>query len=76
MHEVLYQGKPAISKIACFDWEVPRIDRETWAHRILVENRLPNEGPSTPKFLGHLTENGRVMGFLMEKAEGARDSSV
>ena len=70
VHEVLYQGRPAISKIACFEWQVPRIDRETWAHRILVENRLPDEAPFAPKFLAHLTENDRVIGFLMEKAEG------
>ncbi|KFH47911.1 hypothetical protein ACRE_011500 [Hapsidospora chrysogenum ATCC 11550] len=70
VHEVLCEGRPAISKIARFEWEVPRIDRETWAHRILVENRLPDEAPFAPKFLAHLTENGRVIGFLMEKAEG------
>ncbi|KAI9840420.1 MAG: hypothetical protein M1837_001633 [Sclerophora amabilis] len=29
--------------------------------------RLPT---ITPRFLGHLTENGRVMGFLLEKVEG------
>lgn len=70
VREVLYSGKPAIAKIACFDTELRYIERETWAHQILVENRLPEEGPFAPAFLAHLTENGRVMGYLMEKAEG------
>lgn len=71
VHEVVHEGKSAIAKIACFAWHIPRIERETWAHRILVENRLPDEGPFAPRFLAHLTENGRVIGFLTEKLEGS-----
>lgn len=28
----------------------------------------------TPRFLGHVHENGRIMGFLLEKIEGRPDS--
>lgn len=70
MNEVLYKGKPAIAKIACFEHDLRQIERETWAYQILVENRLPDEGPFAPKFLAHLTENGRAIGLLMEKVEG------
>ncbi|KAF2964766.1 hypothetical protein GQX73_g8802 [Xylaria multiplex] len=52
--ETLYEGRAAVAKIARFEWQIPSLTRETWAYC----------------FLGHLTENGRVMGFLMEKLEG------
>ena len=29
VHEVIYNGLPAISKIAAFDWQVPSMERET-----------------------------------------------
>lgn len=32
VHEVLYDGRPAVSKIACFDWQIPSIERETVAY--------------------------------------------
>lgn len=30
----------------------------------------PEEPPMAPRFLGYLTENGRIMGFLLEKIDG------
>jgi RIO-like serine/threonine protein kinase len=30
----------------------------------------PNEPPIAPNFLGHLTENGITMGFLLQKVDG------
>lgn len=65
-----------VAKIACFDWQVARIERETWAYSLLTEHRHlhPDEPPIAPDFLGHLTENGRVMGFLLEKVEGTSAS--
>lgn len=77
VHEVLFEGYPAIAKIACFDWEIPRIENETLAYSIINQHQHqhPDSKPSTtiaPDFLDHLTEgeNGRVIGFLLEKVDG------
>ncbi|KAI0388419.1 alpha-galactosidase A [Xylariaceae sp. FL0594] len=69
--ETLYEGRAAVAKIACFEWQIPSLTRETWAYYVLTTTQRPSDGPLiAPEFLGHLTENGRVMGFLMEKLEG------
>ncbi|KAI0114040.1 alpha-galactosidase A [Nemania sp. FL0031] len=53
--ETLYEGRPARHGAYC----------------VLTESQQPSDGPLiAPEFLGHLTENGRLMGFLMEKLEG------
>lgn len=53
-----------IAKIARFEWEIPRITQETRAYQILEGSGL------APRFLGHIHENGRIVGFLLEKIEG------
>ena len=53
-----------IAKIARFEWELPRIEQETRAYRLLEGSGL------APRFLAHLHEKGRIMGFLLEKIEG------
>ncbi|ATY58572.1 alpha-galactosidase A precursor [Cordyceps militaris] len=58
-----------IAKIARFEWELPRIEQETRAYQLLEGSGL------APRFLGHVHENGRVMGFILEKLEG-RPASV
>ncbi|KAI9163578.1 alpha-galactosidase a [Paramyrothecium foliicola] len=58
-----------IAKIARFEWELPRIQQETRAYKLLEGSGL------APRFLGHIHENGRIMGFLLEKIEG-RSASV
>lgn len=70
VHEVLYNGSPAVAKIACFDWDMARIERETWAYSILAQRHDPEKARVAPGFLAHLTENGRVMGLLVEKVDG------
>ncbi|PSS10957.1 hypothetical protein M430DRAFT_37085 [Amorphotheca resinae ATCC 22711] len=72
VHEVLYGGRPAISKIALFEWDFHRIGNETRVYSTLMkhQDQHPAEPPCAPKFLGHLTENDRVIGFLLEKVEG------
>jgi tRNA A-37 threonylcarbamoyl transferase component Bud32 len=54
-----------IAKIARFEWELPRIEQETRAYQLL-------EGyyGLAPRFLAHVHENGRIIGFLLEKIEG------
>ncbi|ODA76939.1 hypothetical protein RJ55_07455 [Drechmeria coniospora] len=55
---------PIIVKMARFEWEVPRIEQETRAYQLLEGSGL------APRFLAHVHENGRVIGFLLEKLEG------
>jgi hypothetical protein len=76
VHEVLYNGEPAICKIAIFDWEIPRLERETWAYSILDQYQLdhPDMPPLTPRVLGHVTEQGRITGLLLERLEGVHAS--
>lgn len=61
-----HDSKPTvIAKIARFEWELPRIERETRAYQLLEGSGL------APRFLGHVHENGRIMGFILEKLEGS-----
>ncbi|KAK6225764.1 hypothetical protein QIS74_01811 [Colletotrichum tabaci] len=53
-----------IAKIARFEWEVPRIEQETRAYQLLEGSGL------APRFLAHVHENGRIVGFLLERLEG------
>ncbi|KAK2051998.1 alpha-galactosidase A [Colletotrichum caudatum] len=53
-----------IAKIARFEWELPRIEQETRAYKLLESSQL------APRFLAHVHENGRIVGFLLEKIEG------
>lgn len=58
-----------IVKIARFEWELPRIEQETRAYQLL-------EGSSiSPRFLGHVHENGRIMGFVLDKLAGRAASA-
>lgn len=54
-----------IAKIARFEWEIPHIERETHTYRRLHQTDL------APQFLGHIHEEGRVIGFLLEKIDGS-----
>lgn len=57
-----------IAKTARFEWEIPQIERETRAYQLLKGSGL------SPRFLGHIHENGRIVGFLLEKIEGRATS--
>jgi serine/threonine protein kinase len=58
--QVRYRGILAIAKIARFEFELPWVERETLVYHMI-------EGKSIgPRFLGHLMEEGRVMGILLE----------
>jgi hypothetical protein len=50
-----------IAKIARFEWEMPRIEQETRAYQLLEDSGL------APRFLAHVHENGRIMGFYWRK---------
>ncbi|KAI1826653.1 hypothetical protein F4861DRAFT_536963 [Xylaria intraflava] len=60
----------AVMKYAIFPDDIPSIERET-----MIYKRLQGF-PSAPKFLGHVTENGRVIGFLMEYIRSARPADI
>lgn len=58
--KVKYGEGFAVAKIARFEFEIPFIENETRVYREIDGQEIG------PKFLGHLTENGRTMGFLIE----------
>ena len=51
---------------ARFDWEIQYIENET--------TRINHD--VGPRFLGHLTEDGRAIGFLMERITNARHAAL
>lgn len=72
VREVLYNSRPAVSKTAAFDWQIPSIGRDTWGYSILDRHQRlhPHKSLIVPRVLGHLTECGRVVGILLERLEG------
>ncbi|KAK3942998.1 alpha-galactosidase A precursor [Diplogelasinospora grovesii] len=63
-HLELHMGRKlrsntVIAKFARFPWEVPQLERETAAYEWIEGHQIG------PAFLGHLTEEGRVIGFIM-----------
>ncbi len=55
---------PVVYKFAEFPWQISMIERETTAYGWLHGRCIG------PQFLGHVTEAGRVMGFLIEHVPG------
>lgn len=53
-----------VVKYARFPWEIARLEVETRAYEWVQDRDIG------PKFLGHLTENGRTIGFIIERVEG------
>ena len=52
---------PLVAKFACWDWEIGYMEDECTAYQWIEGYNIG------PKFLGHITEDGRVIGFLMER---------
>ncbi|KAL5365164.1 glycoside hydrolase superfamily [Aspergillus floccosus] len=59
-----------VAKFARFPWEIQYIENETAAYQWISGHGIG------PQFLGHLTEHGRVIGFLMEYIPNARHASA
>ncbi|KAE8378128.1 hypothetical protein BDV26DRAFT_262114 [Aspergillus bertholletiae] len=55
-----------VAKFARFHWEIRYMESETTAYEWI------NGHDIGPRFLGHLVEDGRVIGFLMERICNAR----
>lgn len=62
--KVKYGAGFAVAKIASFEYEIPYIEDETRAYREVDGCSLG------PRFLGHLTEDGRTMGLLIDYLAG------
>ncbi|PVI01100.1 hypothetical protein DM02DRAFT_591635 [Periconia macrospinosa] len=58
-----------VVKFARFDWEIPQLDAETSAYQWIEGHGIG------PKFLGHVSEDGRVIGFIMEKISDCRHAT-
>lgn len=52
-----------IAKVARFEWEIPRFERETAAYKLLSHRDATSR--LVPRFLAHVAEHGRVIGFLL-----------
>jgi hypothetical protein len=78
----IYEGKCSLSedtivvKFARFPWEIQYIENETTAYQWISSHSTTTATPIAPRFLGHLTESGRVIGFLMERITDARHAST
>lgn len=58
--------RPVLAKFAQFPWEMPYYTAETAAYEWIHSAGIG------PAFLGHITEAGRVTGFLMEHIDNAK----
>lgn len=72
----LFGDDIVVAKFARFDWEIQYIEDETTAYQWISGHTTTTPAPVAPKFLGHLTENGRVIGFLMERITDARHAGT
>ncbi|KAH7317255.1 alpha-galactosidase A [Rhexocercosporidium sp. MPI-PUGE-AT-0058] len=57
-----------IAKMARFHWEIQYMESETRMYQVLEGHGI------APKFLGHIHEAGRVIGFLLEKISDGRNA--
>lgn len=59
-----------VAKFAEFPWQIPFFESETTAYSWLEGNGIG------PKFLGHLAEEGRIFGFLIEDIGDAPTATI
>ncbi|KAL2756823.1 hypothetical protein ACRALDRAFT_1062506 [Sodiomyces alcalophilus JCM 7366] len=64
--ETLTEPHAMVAKMARFHWEIPYIEAETRMYQVLDDQGI------APKFLGHIHEEGRVIGILLEKVPDGR----
>lgn len=58
-----------IAKFARSEWEIPQLEAETAAYGWIEGHQVG------PDFLGHLTEEGRVIGFLIARVADCRHAT-
>lgn len=62
--------EPVIFTLANFPWEIQFMEAETRAYAWIQDKDIG------PRFLGHVPEGGRVVGFLMENIAGASPATL
>jgi serine/threonine protein kinase len=60
---------PIVVKFARFAWEISWLEVETAAYEWIDGHGI------SPEFLGHLTDHGRVIRFMISLVEGARHAT-
>lgn len=58
--------RPVVAKFTKFPWQTPYLEAETAAYQWVEGSDI------APRFLGRLTEEGRVIGFVLEYVDNAR----
>lgn len=58
-----------VVKFARFAWEIPQLDAETSAYQWIENHQIG------PKFLGHISEEGRIIGFVIEQINDGRHAT-
>jgi hypothetical protein len=61
--------RPVVAKFTEFPWQTPYLEAETAAYRWIEGSDMV---AAAPRFLGHLTEEGRVIGLVLEYIGNAR----
>lgn len=61
-----FESRIIVAKFARFDWEIAQLEAETEAYQWIQGQGIG------PTFLGHLTEQGRVIGFLIKHIPNGR----
>ncbi|BDD61734.1 hypothetical protein MAP00_006762 [Monascus purpureus] len=59
-----------VAKFARFYWEIQYLENETTAYQWIDGHDIG------PRFLGHLVEDGRVIGVLIERVRNARHAGI
>lgn len=70
VQEVEFEGRNAFAKVALFEGYIPSMELETTVYDRINQHQDPDAPSIAPAFLGHLTEQGRIIGFLLEKVDG------
>lgn len=65
-----FKSTVVVAKFARFPWEIPLLDRETAVYECISGHGIG------PRFLAHLSEGGRVIGFLMEKISDFKHATL
>lgn len=62
--------RPVVAKFTEFPWQTPYLEAETAAYQWIKGSGI------APRFLGHLTEEGRVIGFVLEYIDNAKTAGL
>lgn len=63
-------SQPVVAKFARFAPEIPWVEAETRAYRWIDGHNIG------PKFLGHISENGRIIGFIVEFVDNVEHAEI